>query len=417
MILGLTKKKIFYIIVILLFIINLFTAFFIFSDIQIISAPKTEVFIEVAEVNSDEIILNTTLKMSNSNSFGIGIKDFSIISMNYDDIELGRMEISGGNIPSDDSRVFTTTGRIVLKDSSNLTIIKNRILGNINVNLLGIISKSIPIDMVVITSIEEIFNSIDIPDVDIAANLQDINEDGLNIGVKISVFNPTDLNFDVSDLFLDIHTEDDVSAGNITITGGIIEPKKRCNFYTNGTVFFQAFDAGKIILDLKGVVGAKVGGICKNISFSTDASLLIPDIKEFVFEGKPIDFKIPVQFKLTLRGILSNIGFSIYNPSNVSLIGDNLKCFLYRQDAGDLYLLGQDTMEICLIHPDERVCVKTQILIPYLKYFLSYPYRFLPDWFILRIEGDFFIAGTNQSIPLSLNAQVDPNIFTQKEFN
>ena len=67
---------------------------------------------------------------------------------------------------------------------------------------------------------------------------------------------------------------------------------------------------------------------------------IIPDIKEFVFKGEEIDFKIPVQFKLTLDGILSTVGFSFYNPSNVSLVGDNLRCFIYRSDGEKQTLLG-----------------------------------------------------------------------------
>jgi len=417
MIFNLSKKKLIYIFVLLLLIINIFTAVIIFFDIQIISVPKTEIFIDISEVNSDEIIINTKLIMTNNNMFEVGIKDFTIISMNNEEVELGRIKLLGGAIPSDESRVFSSTGKFVLKDSSNLTILKNKIIGKISVTLLGFITKTIPIDLMVITSIEEIFNNIEIPDVNIETSLSSINEEGVNLEVKVKVYNPTSLLYNVKNLFMDIKTDQGFSAGNITITGGVIEPKKSCMFYSNGTVFFNAFDSETIILNLKGIIGAKVGGISKNISFSTDASLIIPDIKEFVFEGNEIDFQIPVQFKLTLRGILSNVGFSIYNPSNISLIGDNLNCLIYRKDGEKMTLLGQEIMERCFIHPDERICVKTQIIIPYLKYLFSYPYKLLPDWIILRIEGDFFIAGTRQAIPLALNAYVDPNIFTQKEFH
>jgi hypothetical protein len=417
MISNIKKKNIIYVVLILLLLINIFTATIIFIDIQIISAPKTEIFIDISEVNSDEIIINSKLKMSNNNRFDIGIKDFMIISMNYDEVELGRMKISGGNIPSDESRIFSTTGKFVLKETSNLTILKNRIIGKISVTFLGFITKTIPIDLMVITSIREVFDNIEIPDVDIQASLTDINEEGISLEVNVNVYNPTSLMYNVKDLYMNVITDQGVSAGNISITGGVIEPKKSCMFYSNGTLFFEAFDAETINLNLNGVVGAKVGGINKNVSFSTDASLIVPDLKEFVFGGQEVEFQIPVQFKLTLQGILSNVGFSIYNPSNVSLIGDNLRCLIYRKDGEKMTLLGQDTMKPCLVHPDERICVKTQIIIPYLKYLLSYPYRLLPDWIVLTIEGDFFIAGTRQAIPLSLNAYVDPNIITQKEFH
>ena len=138
--------------------------------------------------------------------------------------------------------------------------------------------------------------------------------------------------------------------------------------------------------------------------------------EEIVFKGEELDFKIPVQFKLTLRGILSNVGFNFYNPSNVSLMGKNLVCSIYRDDNQKLTFLGQDTMTPCTILPGERICVKTQIIIPYLKFLLSGGLKILPDWIVLRIEGDFQIAGTDQVVPLALNAYVDPNLITQKEF-
>jgi hypothetical protein len=80
-------------------------------------------------------------------------------------------------------------------------------------------------------------------------------------------------------------------------------------------------------------------------------------------------------------------------------------------------LLGQESMEICTIAPQERICVKTQIIIPYSKYLFSGSLKLIPDWIILKIEGDFHIAGTKQAFPIALNAYVDPNVIKQKEFD
>ena len=48
--------------------------------------------------------------------------------------------------------------------------------------------------------------------------------------------------------------------------------------------------------------------------------------------------------------------------------------------------------------------------IPYLKFFLTGSLKILPDWIILRIDGNFSIAGTRQAFPISLNAYVDPHL-------
>jgi hypothetical protein len=74
-------------------------------------------------------------------------------------------------------------------------------------------------------------------------------------------------------------------------------------------------------------------------------------------------------------------------------------------------------MEKCYVQAYERVCVKTQIIIPYLNYLFSGSLKLIPDWIVLRIEGDFHIAGTRQAFPIALNAYFDPNLIKQKEFN
>ena len=100
----------------------------------------------------------------------------------------------------------------------------------------------------------------------------------------------------------------------------------------------------------------------------------------------------------------------MYNPSNITLIGENLNCLIFRQDDNILTLLGNQTMDPCKFESEKRICVKTNITITYLKYFMSNPGKLLPDWIILRIEGDFFVAGTRQAFPITLNAYVNPHI-------
>jgi hypothetical protein len=105
----------------------------------------------------------------------------------------------------------------------------------------------------------------------------------------------------------------------------------------------------------------------------------------------------------------------MYNPSEIPLEGRDLVCKLYRVDGEQMTLLGEKNMDACKIAPNDRVCVKSEIVIPYLKYLLSKPFRILPDWIVLNIEGHFSIAGTRQEFPISLNAYVDPTLVREKE--
>ena len=61
--------------------------------------------------------------------------------------------------------------------------------------------------------------------------------------------------------------------------------------------------------------------------------------------------------------------------------------------------------------------MKTNITIPYLEYLRVGKGKFRPDWIVLRIEGDFHIAGTRQAVPISLNAYIDPHILVNRNFD
>jgi hypothetical protein len=119
-------------------------------------------------------------------------------------------------------------------------------------------------------------------------------------------------------------------------------------------------------------------------------------------------------FKLRARGVLCTIEFAIYNPSKIPLDARNLMCSIFRLDKNETHLLGQQNMNPCTIEPKNKVCLSTQILIPYSKFLFSGTRRILPDWFILTIEGNFSISGVNRSLPISITGNLSPHLFMNK---
>ena len=83
MIINLTKKNIITILAVVLLIINIIVAIAIFVDIQIIKAPKTEINVNILDVTSEEILIETTQETQNNVKFlklefkdnGFGISD------------------------------------------------------------------------------------------------------------------------------------------------------------------------------------------------------------------------------------------------------------------------------------------------------------------------------------------------------
>jgi len=409
------KKKFISILTIVLLIINIFIAAVIFVDIQIIKAPKTEVFVNILEVTSEEILIETIIEMANPNSFELSFKDLKLKTLTKDDKIIGEINFKGGNIESDKSKNFYSKDKIYFQEKGDFSIIKNEISGKIDVSFLGFIKKTIPLEVSVSASVEEIINSIDIPEVNMELDFDNLTQEGIEFTAKVRFYNPTKIEFGIDELSIIAKTEENEEVGRLTIFGDIVNPEESSIFTSKGSLRYNAFDSNKIIFTLNGVARGKIGGLEKRINISTNADLKIPDITEFIFKNESIEFQIPVQFKFRLNGILSTVGFKMFNPSEIPLEGRNLVCKIFRLDGERKTLLGEKEMKSCIILPKNRVCVKTEILIPYLTYLFAGPLKLLPDWIILTIDGHFSIAGTRQEFPISLNAYVDPTLFRSKD--
>jgi len=410
----LSKKRLFKLFTIVLILINIVVAIFIFIDIEIIKAPKTEVFVNILEVTSEEIILETTIKMSNPNSFEVSFEELILKTSTKDNKKIGEIIFDGGKIPSSETKTFYSKDRIFFQEEGDFSFIKNKITGKIGISFLGFIKKTIPLEVSVIASVKEIINSLDIPDIDMELGFDNITMEGIEFTANVEIFNPTKIEFGIDEFSIVAKTEENDEVGRLVIFGDIVGPEESATFTSKGSLHYNALDSNKIIFTLNGIARGKIGGLEKKIQISTDAELIIPDISEFIFKNQPIEFQIPVQFKLRLRGIVSKVSFNIYNPSQIPLEGRDLNCCIFRQDRDKKTLLGKAEMEPCIIAPKERICVKTEIVIPYRKFLFSSSLRILPKWIILNINGNFSIAGTRQEFPISLNAYVDPTLFRYK---
>ncbi len=407
-------KKLLKIVLITLVIINLIVMFFLFYDFQFFESPETIVTVEIIEIDSEELVLQTKMDITNPNSFDLSVTNFKLVSKTADGIKIGEMSIDGGLVSAKNTKTFISEDKFSLEGQS-FRILKNEITGRIGIKILGIIQKTIPVNIVVFTSLEKILDNLDIPVLNVETFFDDIYYKGLNFSASINVYNPTDFEYTIENLNLDLKTEENVDVGNITIFGDTISPKSSLTFSSKGTVSFNALDAKILYVNIKGIAGARIAGLYQKVELSTVTSVKIPNIQEFIFQNQTIDFYIPVQIKLTLKGILINLGFKFFNPSNIPLIANNLNCSVFRLDGEKFTLLGEKSMDPCELSPQNTVCVKTQVTIRYIKYLSTIVGKILPDWLVIKIKGDFSIAGTRQVFPITLNAYVDPNIIIQKE--
>jgi LEA14-like dessication related protein len=410
------KKKIYRILITVLLLTNIIAAIIIFTDIQVIKSPKTDVEIMVTNITADDLTLKFHLKINNPNKFEISVEDLKIESLTTDGESIGKVDIKGGSISSDDTKTYVVSEKIKFNEYSDFKSLDNRITGKIGVGFLGFIKKTIPIELNIFTTLDEIIDNIAIPDIDLEFGFEELTEDGLEFTAGISVYNPNNIGIYINELNLSAINDYNEGVGNFKITGGEIKPKGNSFFNSKGILQYNLIDTKELILSLSGNASVKIAGMNKSIALSTEMNVNLPDMQEFIFQGENIKFYIPVQFKLTFNGILANVGFKYYNPSNITLVTRNINCSIHRVDGDEKTQLGIESMEDCIVDPREEVCVKTEILIPYRNYLKAGGWKILPDWIVLTIDADLAIAGTRQAFPVSLNAYVNPNLFKNNEF-
>ncbi len=112
-----SKRKIaFSLIIAAIIIINIVVGALIFLDIQVVNSPEINIEIDLLEINSNEVVLQTTLHIANPNKFGLIIKDFEAITKTHDDGKIMHMVLDGGEIAPDTNKTFTSTDYITFDD-------------------------------------------------------------------------------------------------------------------------------------------------------------------------------------------------------------------------------------------------------------------------------------------------------------
>jgi len=264
--------------------------------------------------------------------------------------------------------------------------------------------------ILITTSVEKTIDNIKIPDIFVETKFEKLTEKGLEFSVRVNIFNPNNFELKIDEFSLIAKTDENKKVCRLSIEGGIIKPGISSAFKSKGVIVFEAFDAKVLTFSINGDAMVKFGDYDKTLTFSTNMDVLIPKIADFVFQNETVNIELPVQFKIRLRGLLAIVGFKVFNPSKIPIIGKNLVCRIYRLDGDIKTLLVEQDMNPCEITSKPDVSVETEILISYPKFFFSGGFKLLPDWIILQIDGDLLIAGTRQVLPFSINADVDPHM-------
>lgn len=393
----------------ILIIINVVIGGVLVFFVQDIREPEIDVEFNLSQITTDDLRFTAKISMTNNNQYDLVIKNLNIIGRTPDGDIILDVRFAGGSIPARQQRVFTTNETLAFSGDLSSKIYSS-IQGIFGLNFAGIFEKTIPFHINITASFQDLFKNISSPALSIRAEVTEITETGILFQGSVGVNNPNLFEMSLENFTVRVETETGDLVGEISQIQGTIVPKGNTEFHLNGSLFYEALNAKTLNLIITGNAGVHLMGIDKTIPLSATAQLFIPDIKELLFQNESLGITLSLEAKIRLRGFLTTIGLALYNPSKIPLQAHDLMCSIYGLTGENEKLIAQKPMEASTLEPERQDFLETQILLPYLKMVTAGTGKLFPDWFVIRLQGNFSIAGVNQAIPVSIDATISPRL-------
>jgi len=402
------KKKIIAILFTIVTIIYIIVGALLFLNIQLMETPEIIIKVEVAEVNSEEAILHTTIDIDNPNDFEIVAKNLEVVTTTPEGYVVARLSIEGGEIGSHGKKTFTKNVSVAFNGYSP-KLLTSKITGEVGANTL-FIQKTIPLNIGVVTSIENLINELAAPSMNVMVEFVEITTEGIKINATMDVYNPNTFEIYIENISTEIETKTGKKVGNVDLIGDVIAAKEYLPLNSSGIILFEALNAEKLVINMRGAAGAKIAGFEKNLSFNIQTGIIVPDLEELLLsKDKPTILSIKVDEKLTLKGIVFYVSMEVNNSYKVDLLVKDIVSRVYVVDGDGLHLIGENNkVEDILAEVGTSGLCSCEVLVPFSNLF---PIRWSTDWLMVSVSGSVTIKGVNQSVYIEIRGYHDLHLF------
>lgn len=404
------KWRIVIVILIVLLFLNIIASAIIFFDIKIMEMPDTTIKIDLIDISPEEVMIFYSIEINNTNQFEIIVDNFEIVTNTKDGYEIARIIIKGGSIPSQSERTFSSNDKIAFK-GEEYTVLTSKITGTVGAKFLGLVKKTMPIAVNVITSAEEVIDGIESPIVHIWGDFGEITTKSINFTGIIEVYNPNNFEIYVDDLVASVDTDTGKSVGEIDITGGVVPAKNSIEFHGKGSILIEALNANKININMTSDAGIRIAGINKTIPYSINTHIKIPKIEDIINLNIPTDAIISSDIKATLHGFKSLITLEINNPNKIGIVTRDIVFSIFRVDNDERLLIGECCIEEGEVGPESQMILKAEIPLPYRKVLFSRGKGFLPDALLVMVRANLTLPGLDQHIWVGVSGYQDMHPF------
>lgn len=160
------------------------------------------------------------------------------------------------------------------------------------------------------------------PDTNININLVEISSKEAKIESKLEIFNPNDFELIVKDLFIQTKSPNGIIISTLKIEGKTIYGKENITFTKISTVNYSGCSPDRLITEVTGTVGMKLGIIEKTLPISLKIKSNMAEIISKVF---PPVLTLETSFgEISQENISINIKINSFNPNTFDLNIDDI---------------------------------------------------------------------------------------------
>lgn len=408
------RKKQWLIIGIIILLISIITIVAI-QSLSGISTPTVTVKIDAIQLSEDNVSINITMKLDNQNSYSLVLKEMDVELRSSQNTLIGEISFPKNTIPPHETRIIKTTGIFGFKNEV-LNEFSSHITGDFGVNLFGIYSLALPVNITVITDPMLTIDAISLPTASLDADIVSINKTGVTLNGTIVVDNPNKFSISLPNTIIKIEHDDTPFSTNFSINDTIIKPRQQSSIAFSSFIDYTLFNTGKLSAKISADVNITVAGTSLVRPFYTTAKVNVPDISSFILNNNRLVIALSADFNASLSGLYMNVGFKLNNPTAIPLRIPDLDIMVHRIDNDTKTIIAQDTLRNCKLEAENETCLQTTFKLPVFS-FLPVIGDGIPDWFLLSIIGNFTIADSNQQIPVQLNGYLSGDFFGTNSLN
>lgn len=401
------KKTIVVILIVILLILNMVGVALIYTNVQVLKFPETTLRIDLIEINSEEAVLHHDLQIHNPNPFDLILQDLRILATTSDGVQVADLTVDGGTIPAGANRSYSSDDIISLKGNLSGTL-TSKVTGTAGVDILGVIKKTIPLEITVLTSLHDILEKLTLPTMTVHADIGDITSDAITMNVAIDVTNPNTFTIMIHTITLNATTDTGKSEGSFTIDGADIPAGQTVTLSGQGAILFDAFNAKHLLISISTQIGVAIAGYNKTLPFSSTVDITIPPLKDYFTKDHPIDLALLVDFRFKLGGIHGAVTVSLDNPTVMPLYATDIRIDYYRVDNGKKTFLLRTNISGGPFPPHAMTNYTGEFLLPFKLLIKPLVYKtILPDALFARLNVNFTVFGVNTSFWVGIGSDVD----------